>query len=244
MPKAIMTAVMAGAVASSGCSQARSESESGGPAVQRSYQVGGFERIEVAGPYDVEVRTGASPSVQASGPEKQIERMVVEVKGDKLSIHPQKTGGMFNFGWKSHGKVRLVVTVPQLRAADIAGSGDIRINQVKGEQFNGQIAGSGDLRIDQLDVQSLSLGIAGSGSASAKQGRARSVSYEIAGSGDIDGRGIAAETASVSIAGSGNVAANARTSANVEIAGSGNVDVTGGAKCSVSKHGSGNVSCS
>lgn len=242
MRKGAIAIMAAAAAAAAGCSQARSES--GGPAVQRGYQVGGFERIEVAGPYDVEVRTGAAPSVQASGPEKQIERMVVEVKGDKLSIHPRKEGGMFSFGWTKGEKVRLLVTVPMLRAADIAGSGDIRINQVRGDRFEGQVAGSGDISIGQLDVQSLSFGIAGSGSASARQGRARTVEYEIAGSGDIDGRGIAAETASVSIAGSGNVSANARTSASVDIAGSGNVEVSGGAKCAVSKHGSGNVRCS
>jgi hypothetical protein len=242
MHKGIGMAIVAGAVATAGCSEARSES--GGPAVQRNYQVGSFERIEVAGPYAVEVRTGANPSVQAIGPEKQIERMVVEVKGDKLSIHSKTKNSMFNFGWKSDGEVRLVVTVPQLRAAEIAGSGGIRVNRVKGDQFNGQIAGSGDLSIEQLEVQSLGLTIAGSGSARAERGRANTVSYEIAGSGDIDGRGIAAETASVSIAGSGSVSAHATRSANVDVAGSGNVEVGGGGKCSVSKQGSGNVRCS
>lgn len=241
MHKGAIAIMVAAAAAAGGCSQARGESA--GPAVHRNYPVGAFQQIEVAGPYDVEVRTGAAPSVQASGPQEQIERMVVEVKGDTLSIHPEKKNSMFNMGWEKNDKVQLVVTVPQLRGAEIAGSGGIRIDQVRGDQFKGEIAGSGDLSIGQVDVQSLGLAIAGSGSASAK-GRAKAVSYNIAGSGDIDGRGIASETASVSIAGSGNVTATARNSASVNIAGSGNVDVTGGAKCSISKHGSGNVSCS
>ena len=242
MHKGAIAIMAAAAATAGGCSQARSETA--GPTVQRSYPVGAFQQIEVAGPYDVEVRTGAAPSVQASGPEKQIERMVVEVKGDKLSIHPEKKNNMFSMGWKKNDKVRLVVTVPQLRGAEIAGSGGIRIDEVRGDRFNGQIAGSGDLSIGEVDVQLLGFAIAGSGSASATQGRARAVSYNIAGSGDIDGRNIAAETASVSIAGSGNVSANATNSASVDIAGSGNVDVTGGAKCAVNKHGSGNVRCS
>ena len=37
----------------------RDHGEGGGPTVSRNYQVGGFSQIEVAGPYDVEVRTGS-----------------------------------------------------------------------------------------------------------------------------------------------------------------------------------------
>lgn len=236
-------AMMAAAAAVSGCGQARSET--GGPAVQRSYPVGAFQRIEVAGGYDVEVRTGAAPSVQASGSEKEIERLVVEVRGDKLSIHPKnRKGSMFSFGWKTHEPVRLTVTVPQLRGAEIAGSGDMRINQVRGDRFEGQIAGSGELLIEQLEVQDLMLAIAGSGGLNAKQGRARNARYSIAGSGDIQAGGVASETADVSIAGSGSVRAHATGTANVDIAGSGDVELSGGAKCSVSKHGSGEVRCS
>ena len=242
MSKVLATLLGAVAVAMAGCGHAAAES--GGPTVQRDYQVGGFEQIEVAGPYDVDVRTGAAPSVRASGSEKAIERLVVEVRGDRLLIHTRNEHGMFRMGWGHSGKVRLTVTVPQLRGAEIAGSGDIRINAVRGPSFAGQIAGSGDLSVDQLEVQDLKLGIAGSGSAVARSGRARDVKYEIAGSGDIDGKGIAAETASVSIAGSGSVAAHATATASVEIMGSGDVEMSGGAKCSVTKAGSGSVRCS
>ena len=122
MRKALIVGIAAAATASAGCSQSRAED--GGPMVQRSYQVGPFERIEVAGPYDVEVHTGAAPSVSARGPEKLIERLVVEVKGDKLVIHTKEHRGFFH--WDStHGSAKVAVTVPSLRGADIAGSGGI-----------------------------------------------------------------------------------------------------------------------
>ena len=238
MHKAVAIGMLAAATAA--CGTARGDEP--GPTAQRSYQVGDFQRIEVAGPYEVEVRTGSAASVSASGPEKMIERMVVEVEGDKLLIHPQKRNGL-NFGWKRYEPVKLVVTVPALRAAAIAGSGGIRIDRIQGDSFKGEIAGSGDLQLGAVEVQTLNLGIAGSGEARAA-GRARNVEYDIAGSGDIDARGVASETASVSIAGSGNVTANATKTASVDIAGSGNVEMTGGAKCNVSKAGSGDVRCS
>jgi hypothetical protein len=242
MRKAIVAAVVAASAATGACGQTRSAD--GGPTISRNYQVGNFDQIEVAGPYNVQVRTGSNPSASARGPQKMIEHMVVEVRGSKLVIHPEEHHGLFNFGWHSNGKVDLTITVPELHAATIAGSGDINVDKVHGDRFEGTVAGSGGLGVGAMDVQSLKLAIAGSGDAKAGSGKAGSVEYEIAGSGGIDAGGLAAQDAKVSIAGSGSVKANAARTAEVEIMGSGDVNVTGGAKCNISKAGSGNVSCS
>jgi len=236
---AITLAAAAGSLAA--CGEARSEDA--GPETERTYQVGNFDRIQVAGPYDVDVRTGANPGVRAQGAERGIERLVVEVRGSELRIHPQKRGA-FNFGWSKAHKVRLTVTVPAIREATIAGSGGIRVDRVQGESFSGQIAGSGDLALGEVEVADLKLGIAGSGEATVRAGRAGRAQFEIAGSGDINAGGVQAETATISIAGSGNVRGNASGSADVRIAGSGDVEITGGARCTISRQGSGNVRCS
>jgi hypothetical protein len=236
-----LAAVVAASAALSGC-QVRAQ-EGGGPTVSRNYQVGNFQQIEVAGPYDVEVRTGANPSVAARGSEKLLERTVVEVKGDKLVIHPENNHSFFHFGWSSHGKANFTVTVPQLSGATIAGSGDVHVDRVQGDHFEGTVAGSGGINVGNMDVQTLKLAIAGSGGVKAA-GKAKNATYDIAGSGGIDGAGIVTEQAKVSIAGSGDVKAHATSTADVSIMGSGDVDVTGGAKCNVSKAGSGSVRCS
>ncbi|MFP5328948.1 MAG: head GIN domain-containing protein [Alphaproteobacteria bacterium] len=238
----ITTAVTAAATATAGCG--RDRAETGGPTVQRTYPVGAFEEIEVAGPYDVQVRTGDNPSVAASGPEKVIEKLVIEVKGDKLLIHPSKERKWWGSWGSSHGSAKIQVTVPSLKGAAIAGSGGIAIDKVKGASFDASVAGSGDLSIESLEVEGLNVSVAGSGDVRARSGQVRSADYSIAGSGDIDARGVRSETADVSIAGSGSVAAQATGTADVSIMGSGDVELTGGAKCSVSKVGSGDVRCS
>jgi hypothetical protein len=243
MRKPIAAAVIiAAAAATPACSHDRSEND--GTTVSRSYQVGAFRQIEVAGPYDVEVRTGSNPGVAAKGAQKLLERTVVEVKGDKLLIHPEKQKGWFHTGWSSRGKASFVVTVPELRAATIAGSGGIKVDRVTGASFEGTIGGSGGLVLAKTDVQTLKLTIGGSGAIQAGSGKARNAEYSIAGSGGINATGVSAEEAKVSIAGSGSVNATATDTAKVDIMGSGDVKVAGGAKCSVSKAGSGNVSCS
>src|SRR5829696_9214676 len=176
MRKAMAVGMAAAAAATAGCGTARSEP---GAATSRSYQVGAFDRIEVAGPYEVRVATGSAPSVHATGGERSIERMVVEVRGDTLEIHPHRRKG-FNFGWHRDGTVKLTVTVPSLRAANIAGSGDISVDKVSGDRFEGGVAGSGDLRVAQVAVGELKMGIAGSGKIEAA-GNAKAAEYEIAG---------------------------------------------------------------
>ena len=237
--KALALGVAAAAAMTAACGEARSEN---GPRTQRSFAVGAFDHIEVAGPYDVNVRTGPAPSVSADGSERDVERMVVKVDGRTLKIYPKKNKGM-SFGWSNRGPVRVAVTVPGLAKAGIAGSGSITVDKVGGDAFEGEVAGSGGLKLAAVAVKQLKVGIAGSGEFAAA-GRAAEADYEIAGSGDIEAGDLVAERARVSIAGSGNVAAHATDTAAVDIAGSGNVRMTGGAKCTVSKAGSGNVDCS
>lgn len=241
MRKSMIAALAGSSAAVAGCQM---HGEDSGAMVSRNYQVGNFQQIEVAGPYEVQVRTGSNPSVSGRGSERLLDRTTVEVEGDKLVIHPQSRHNWFSFGWSHHGKAQFTVTVPQLSGATIAGSGDINVDKVRGNGFEGSVAGSGGLTVNSLDVQQLKLSIAGSGGAKALSGKAQSAKYDIAGSGDIDARSVATQAAEVSIAGSGSVRANATGSAKVSIMGSGDVDVTGGAKCEISKAGSGDVRCS
>jgi len=240
MRKSVAAVITAAAL--SGC-QGHSR-EDGGPTVSRSYQVGNFQQVELAGPYDVDIRTGANPSVSAKGSEKLLERTVVEVRGDKLVIRPESHVGFFNFGWSTSGKASFTITVPQLSAATLAGSGNIRIDKVQGASFDGVVAGSGGIDVGSVDVQELKVAIAGHGDAKLGAGKAQSAKYEIAGHGNVDAGQVQTQSVDVSIAGSGNVKAHASNTADVSIMGSGDVDIAGGAKCKISKAGSGDVRCS
>ena len=64
MKRAIVLGITAAAIAATGCSEARSEN--GGPMVDRDYQVGGFDRIELAG--------GGRARPEASGEAASISR--------------------------------------------------------------------------------------------------------------------------------------------------------------------------
>jgi hypothetical protein len=218
---------------------AGAEERDPGSEVTRSYQVGAFDRVAVAGPYEVKVVTGGQGGITAKGGEHLLEETDVIVENGTLKIQPKKKKGI-RWSWRN-GKAEFTVNAAALHGAAIAGSGGIHVDKVAGD-FEGDVAGSGDLRIAEISGGKVKFDVAGSGEVEAA-GKADSVAISIAGSGDINAGALASRTADVSIAGSGNVRANASESANVSIMGSGDVDISGGAKCKVSKAGSGNVRC-
>ena len=234
------TSVAAAALLAGACHVgADAEDRDPGAQVTRNYQVGAFDKIAVAGPYEVNVVTGGQPGVSAKGGEHLLEETEVIVEGGTLKIKPRKKKG-FSWNWRG-GKAVFTVNATAIRGAAIAGSGGINVDKLAGD-IDGDVAGSGDLKVGAIAGGKVKLAIAGSGGVEAA-GKADSVDLSIAGSGDVRAGGLASRTADISIAGSGNVEANASESADVSIMGSGDVRVQGGAKCTVSKAGSGNVVC-
>ena len=220
---------------------AQDQGGTSGQAGRRDFQVGAFDRVELAGSQDVIVKVGGAHSAYAEGDTGLLERLEVRVENGVLRIGQKR--GKWSFGWsKNRGPVTVYVSAPSIRGAEVAGSGDMRIDRVQGDEFAGAIAGSGELEVGSLRAKSTSFAIAGSGGVRAS-GTAESTDISIAGSGDVRVGGLEVRRAKVSIAGSGNVEAKAMDTADISIMGSGDAVITGTARCNVSKMGSGDARC-
>ena len=241
MRKSIAALIGAATAATSACGQMH---EDAGPTVSRNFQVGNFQQIKVAGNYDVTVQTGGNPGVAAQGSQKLLDKTIVEVRGDELLIHPEEHGGFSLFHFGTRGHAHFTVTVPQLTAAKLAGSGNLDVNSVSGDHFEAALAGSGDLAIGTANLKSMKLSLAGSGDVKVGAGQVENAEYSIVGAGDVDATGVTSQQLKVNIAGSGDLKAHATGAADVSIMGAGDVTVTGGAKCSIHKAGAGDVHCS
>ncbi len=204
----------------------------------RSFQVADFTGVSLRGADNVEVRTGAF-SVTAEGDTALLDRLEIRKDGNTLRIG--RKDGEWNWGGDKGAKI--IVTLPALASADIAGSGDMTVDQAKGD-FSGAVAGSGNLTLASLSGGKADLSIAGSGDINVGAGTATKLDISIAGSGNVGAAGLKASGANISIAGSGNVRAQVSGDADISLVGSGDVELTGGAKCSVSKMGSGDARCS
>ena len=244
-----MAAILVSTLALAACNMGAhaEESEAGGEGsgkmVQRDYQLAGFDAVGLAGSPDVIVMVGGPHSVRAEGDSEVLERLEIKVEDGTLKIgNKNRKGWSMNWG-HDRPKTRIFVTMPAIRSASVAGSGDVKIDRVQGERFNASVAGSGDIEIAQMQVGDAKFSIAGSGGIKAA-GTAQSSSASIAGSGDIDTGAVQVRTASASIMGSGDIRLHASETADISIMGSGDVEVAGSAKCNVNKRGSGEVRCS
>lgn len=221
----------------SACGMLNAQTGSGG---SRTFDVRGFDRVSLRGSDDVVVRVGSAESVTATGPDDVLDRLEVKVVNGELRIGREKG---WSWGWSGDRKPAVItVTLPRLRGASVAGSGDMNIDRVRATAFEGSIAGSGNLSVNRLQAETASLDIAGSGNASVT-GQVRSLDISIAGSGDMSAAGLKAERAKISIAGSGDVRAQVSGEADVSIIGSGDVNLVGNPRCRISKMGSGDVRC-
>lgn len=246
----ILFAVAAGVVAAGGAAlildSDDGEGFTGPPAAvvagpdRTSYQLAGFSEISTVGPQDVVVTLGDSFSVRAEGSPAALAQFEPVVEGDTLVIRPRDG---FNWGgWRRLNGATFHVTLPRLEGVSVAGSGDVRVDRIEGESFEGTIAGSGELLIAAMTVDEADFNIAGGGNVAAS-GTARETRVAIGGSGDIEATGLRSETASVSIGGSGSVELAVANEAKVSIMGSGDVDIAGTGRCSVTRFGSGSVRC-
>lgn len=211
---------------------------------QRQFQLANFDRVTLKGPDNVEVRVGPAFSVTAQGDTGMMQALEIKLDGTDLEIGRKNTRNGFRWGDDDAdgAAVKVIVTMPAIRGAALAGSGDLSVDRVNGDAFDASLAGSGDMLLGGLAVKSAELSIAGSGDMRAS-GAADKVEVSIAGSGDVDGSALAAKGAEVSIAGSGNTKLAVDGPAEVSIVGSGDVDLGPKARCQKSVMGSGDVTC-
>jgi hypothetical protein len=217
------------------------------PGGQR-YETRPFDRILVAGGYDVEIVTGDT-RIEAMGAPDALARLEIRRDGDQLIIAPNGYDAdtddealVLPTGMPDVGKVKIRISTQQLDSLALAGTRTVSLDKLTGGNGKIAIAGGGTLMLGEAQLESLKLVIAGAGRVETR-GRVDNLNLTIAGSGRFNAPGLVAENAKISIAGSGDVAAQVDDSAKVSIAGSGNVRLSGNGTCKVSQMGSADVQC-
>jgi hypothetical protein len=209
-----------------------------GVGATRNYDANGFTKVELRGPDDVEVKSGAKFAVVAEGDSAVLDQLEVRVVDGALRVGRKNN----SFSFSNDRGAKIHVTLPRLEGASVSGSGNLTADKAEGA-FRGAVSGSGNLDIAALAASDTDLAITGSGDLNVA-GTTNRLNASIAGSGDIDAGKLTATGASISVVGSGSMRGVVKGGASVSIAGSGDVDLTGGAKCSVSAMGSGEAHCS
>lgn len=187
--------------------------EGSGAVTAQQRQIGDFDGIVLYGDADLDVQVGKSTSVTVTIDDNLLELIQTEVYGGRLVIKNLRS-------YRSEHGLHVGITVPRLTYLDIAGAGDVQIDNLQSDDFELQISGAGDVF---------------------GHGAARDLSVQINGSGNVDFSDLTATDASVTINRSGDVQVHAVERLSATIHGSGDIRYRGSPVVERSILGSGDI---
>ncbi|GAA4378761.1 head GIN domain-containing protein [Hymenobacter koreensis] len=201
-------------------------------------EVAPFTELSLSTSSEVEVRQGATQRVEVEALAEDLAELETVVKNGRLSIQAKDHRG---FNWRGFkGKVKVYVTMPQVNALLLSGSGKIRaLDMVRTERLKLAVSGSGSLEAP-VQAKQLTSSVSGSGSMRIS-GAAPSLAVHISGSGSIQAADLRSDAAEVHISGSGSCQIQASQTLDARIAGSGNVRYAGSPRITQRISGSGRV---
>lgn len=200
-----------------------------------------FTKIELNTSADMNIVVGDDFSIRMTGDDERMEKTVLEIKGKTLEIK-EEDENRNRFNWDRDQEMKIEITMPDITAMKINGSGDVIISGVDNEELELKINGSGDMDVEGRSQQ-MDIGINGSGDIRMDEVSGKDVEVSINGSGDVEFNGGTCETMQIDINGSGDVEAKDLkcVDVNVDVSGSGDSVVYASNSIIFDSSGSGNV---
>ncbi|MFI5158385.1 MAG: head GIN domain-containing protein [Sphingobacteriales bacterium] len=201
----------------------------------------GFNAVDAEGSFDVYITQGSVESVKVEAPTAAMEYIVTEVVDGTLRIH-NKHNHQSNKDWNNNKKVKVYVTVRDIDAIGVSGSGDAFFKDgIHADNLKIRVSGSGDV-YGTIETKELTCSISGSGNMKLN-GHAENSTVSVSGSGNYKGGDVSTSSTTVQVSGSGNATINASNNITAAVSGSGDVRYKGGAQHVIkSKSGSGDIS--
>lgn len=181
-----------------GCGLLRTEVVTGsGNVASEARTVDDFTAVELAGSGDVIIAFGPAASLTIEADDNVLPYLTSEVRGDRLVL-----GTRLNVNLVTANPIRYFVTVRELSAVTLPGSGTINIESMMANDVDFSLPGSGTILAS---------------------GTADAVDVTMAGSGNVDLGDLRAATGSVRLSGSGNVTVWVTDQLQADLSGSGNI---------------------
>ncbi len=184
---------------------------------------GSFDAVKASGSFDVFFSQGEANAIRIEADENLMKYIETSVEDGVLRI---RTKSGMNI--RPSQDIKVYVKSPKYRSVSLSGSGNMvaETKITSTEKIKVSIAGSGDIKLQEVDAPQIDVNISGSGKAEGF-GNTRDLDIDVAGSGDVMMKDLKAENAKISIAGSGNVWLFASIKLDVRVAGGGDIHYYG-----------------
>lgn len=201
-----------------------------------------FTKISFRYPGKLYLKQGSPQKVELEGDKDVLKEIGTDVEGNRLIIG--KEDNLFNWKWDDDDKITVYITVPDIEAVSVSGSGDV-IGQTKinGKDFKFNVSGSGSLSLDVDANGDIEADVSGSGDIDLK-GKCSEFESDVSGSGKVMLAMTITNTADLSVSGSGKIQASGTSDeVKANVSGSGKILAADHEtnRCDVRISGSGDV---
>ena len=200
--------------------------------ITKDVNVSDFNAIKLLGSSDIvysQSKDGKT-KVQIYGSDNVVELLDVKVVNNTLHVQFKKNT---NISFNNDGRLKVIVSSPNLNAVTLQGSGDIVLNSdINTQDLAISLSGSGDIKSEgNIFSSNLKVQLAGSGDINFKKGiQATTSILSLNGSGDLKTTNITSASGSVSLNGSGDLKIEKSckiSNLKVALKGSGNISIQG-----------------
>ena len=176
--------------------------------VSKTYDLAGFDEIDVGGVYELDVKVGPAFSVVLSGNERDMARVEVSVKDGALKLGQRDRARGDRNRNHDHG-VNAVITLPSLVGLDVSGVVEGKVENIDAENFEVNISGVGEVELF---------------------GECGSLDANVSGVGDLDAEELKCRRVDVRLSGVGDASVYASDEVDAKVSGMGDIDVYGSPK--------------
>lgn len=174
--------------------------------ITRTVEAADFDRIEVAGVFELDVAVGGSDySVTLSGREDDLDRTSATVANGVLVLDTDERNREGKRKFIKHG-VTAKILMPALNGVSAAGVVDGEATGINAESFDAEISGVGELEL---------------------AGTCGALDADVSGVGELDAEELLCRSVKVDVSGVGEAKVYASESVDAEIAGIGKIEISG-----------------
>jgi len=189
--------------------------ESGsGDFVMQSYDLTGFDELEISGSFDAVVEIGDTYSIEVLVDDNLLDYVDVRVRGDELKV------GLESGVSTRNGTFEVNISMPEMVALSVSGASDVVVDGIDEDELELDISGSTDVLIE---------------------GESKNVVLDASGSSDVDIRLAGVDEVIVDLSGASSAAFSSANTVNGELSGASDLWVPSSAVVSVETSGASDV---
>lgn len=206
--------------------------------VTKTLSLDAFKSIDLAILGTVTISQGTTQEVKVTGNPNIIDSLTTGVSDESWKIS-------LNSGCYQYTDLSIEITVPNMTAINLSGSGKIQVNDFRNQQdLSLNVSGSGDITLNGFEgITELPITISGSGSVvgSKEITTLQNLNVTVSGSGKYLAYPIIGQVVTVNLSGSGNIETTVMDILNANISGSGNISYKGNPTINQNITGSGKL---